>query len=167
MAFTKQPVLSSNPKMLFDQNAFDPPLANYTHDIQSGHTPYVIFDAGNELSGNEGGMIHRITVTACGDATTNTTVNEKLVFLYIKAAGQAVGYRWNLYKTAVLYGATVSNSVPNPEIVWEFKGGLLVSKGSNPDYTQLGIRASTNYDQTICYGDYLSCVVEYTDNALM
>ena len=164
MAFTKQPILSSNPVMKFDQNAFDPPLANQNYDISGGNTPQIIFNANNELTGSEGGMIHRVTVTACGDATTNTTVSEKLVFLCIKGMGQATGYQWNLYKTAVLYGATISNTTPNPEIVWEFNGGLLVNKGTY--YTQLGILASTNYATTSNYGDYLSCVVEYTDNYL-
>jgi len=165
MPYTKQPVLSSLPVTLIYPYQFDPPLANQNYDISAGNAPEIIFSGNNDLIDRKGGMIHRITVSACADVANNPVVTGKLIFLCLKGAGPATLSYWNLHKTAAMPGAIINSTTPNPEVVWEFEGGLPVYQYG--DYTQIGILASTNYATTNERGDYLSCVVEYTDNQLI
>jgi hypothetical protein len=164
MAYSRQPAFSSIPRLY--STLFDAPIATQLFNIAGGNYPQIIFDASAFLN-TGGGVVNRITVSACADSINYVTVNAKLVFLCIKQWDNPTdqNYVWNLYKTAYMPSTTVSDTVPNPEIVWEFEGGLPVTNDGGSNFTLLGILASTNYANTSDRGDYLSSTVEYTDNA--
>jgi hypothetical protein len=113
--YNKQPVFTST--IILKTQTFDPPLSqdNWNADAMS-YTPYVI-----HYGVDKGELISRITVTSCGAADWYDVVNAKLVYLYTSDYNTGI---WNLYKVGVIPYTVITPTVPNPEIVWTFDGGL-------------------------------------------
>lgn len=143
MAVNKQPVFTGTP--ILKCNIFDPNI-NTDSTNPAGWSPIVVYTCNS----TEGDLIERITISATGD-TTNTTVNDKLVYIYLYENG--VGY--SLYDTIHIPATTISSTTPNPVVQLVFTGGILFNTDD-----KIYIGASTNASTTGQNGDKLSVTVE-------
>ena len=145
--YNKQPVFTST--IILTTQTFDPPNAIDNWKARAMTNPPFVIHYGV----NMGELIERITVTSCGDLSY-PNVSAKLVYLYTSDYNTGI---WNLYKVGTIPATTVTATIPNPEIVWTFDGGLALSVGT---VNKLGIAASVNSGVNNYKGDYLSVTVE-------
>jgi len=144
----RQPVFTQAP--ILEVISFNPPIIidNWrTSDGGFSTAPQLVYTG----QSSEGDLIDRITISATGD-TSNTTVNAKLVYVYLR---QDSTDTWSLYKTLAMPAATISATTPNPELELVFTGGLIINA-----HDKIYIGASTNYTTTGQRGDYLSVTIE-------
>jgi hypothetical protein len=145
----KQPIFTTEP--ILQCITFNPDIINNNYDAGNlSKTPAQIFYSRDY--GGEGCVIDRITISATAELNNTSDVSAKLVYLYTCYYNDNI---WNLYKVGTIPYTLVSPTVPNPEIVWTFDGGLTL-----PTDWRLGILASVNYGTNNYYGDYLSVTVE-------
>lgn len=142
----KQPLFAGTIRMV--TYTFDPPIMVSHYDMNNSWStaPTTVYTA----VGDYGDIIDRLTISATGD-TTNTTVTAKLVYVYLYDSG---GGRYSLYKTLAMPAATISDTVPNPELELVFQGGLLLKLND-----QILIGASVNSGSGD-KGDWLSVTIE-------
>lgn len=146
----RQPVFTQAP--ILNSISFDPPVINDNYRVSDGSfgtTPQLVYVG----QSSEGDLIDRITISATGDLS-NTTVNAKLVYVYLRWYNGASPI-WSLYKTLAMPATTVSATTPNPELELVFTGGLIINQND-----RIYIGASTNYSSTSQAGDYLSVTIE-------
>jgi hypothetical protein len=110
----------------------------------------------SDTVGSNGSIVYRIRLLSTGDSSTSPTVTAKLVYVFV---GDPTGTpNLALYKTFAMPAATISNTVPNPELELYFPKGLLI-----PPTYGIYVAASTNYATTSEYGDNLYYTVEAGD----
>jgi hypothetical protein len=146
----RQPVFTQAP--ILNSISFNPPVINDNWRVSDGGfgtTPQLVYTGQSA----EGDLIDRITISATGD-TSNTTVNAKLVYVYMRWYNAASPI-WSLYKTLVMPATSITDIRPNPELELVFTGGLIINQND-----RIYIGASTNYSNTSQYGDYLSVTIE-------
>lgn len=146
MPINKQPLFAGTIRLV--TLTFDPPIItdNYlTAGGNWGTGPQNVYTA----TGTYGDIVDRITISATGDLT-NTTVNAKLIYVYLGDGGD-----FSLYKTLAMPATTVSSTTPNPELELTFQGGLLLK----PNDT-IRIGASENYNNSSDRGDNISVTIE-------
>jgi hypothetical protein len=145
----KQPVFTSTPILVsqtVDVQRFHYGIYN-PNSAGPGGAPTILFEAADDY----GTLIERITVSTCGDLS-NTIISEKFVHLFIQDNNLET---WNLYKSAYIPYTEINATTLNHEIEWTFTGGILL-----PNHFKIGMGASTNYNNSGQYGDYLSITIE-------
>lgn len=143
--FNYQPLFTSQPVMV---------AKTILPDVVDGPDPYY-WATGQSLvytvAADNGELIERITISACGDPDVNTNVHAKLVSVWF--FWSTAGSKYSLYKTFTMPDVTVSHTTPNPRYELTFTGGIVLRQSD-------AIIIGSSIDATGFPSDYLAVTIE-------
>ena len=144
--YNHQPIFTSTP--IHFSKTFRPDLVAKAYDVAywltAASTVYTVGTTGGEL-------IERITITTCGDVTTNNHVTNHLAYVFLFQDKLST---YSLYKTFAIPDTMISATVPNPSYELVFTGGIILDQGDT-------IVVASSIDATYTTpADYFAVVIE-------
>ena len=139
----KQPIFTSSPVLI---------CTTFDADINDNSTNPDSWLTGGTILFDQRTLIERVSISACGDVTTNPIVSAKLVYVFLYSGNSGT---YSLYKTLAMPATTLDATTPNPELEITMNGGVLFNAD---DGIVCGV--SVNAADSGEPGDYLAITVE-------